>query len=124
MKQQYEEIEQSEDAERILCRLAEFEENFEDMLFGSGSVTEEGAQVEVKLDEVYWSTERMSLPESLEYFSLRSYHYQLHPEMKWAAPVPARCAAAYCFCSRFFCHRREMGLLDASWGFSMTDFRQ
>lgn len=81
MKQQYEEIEQSEDAERILCRLAEFEENFEDMLFGSGSVTEEGAQVEVKLDEVYWSTERMSLPESLEYFSLRSYHYQLHPEM-------------------------------------------
>ena len=42
----------------------------------------------------------------------------------WVAPVPARCAAAYCFCRRFFCHSREMGLLDASWGFSMTDFCQ
>ena len=35
-----------------------------------------------------------------------------------------RCAAAYCFWRRFFCHRREMGLLDTSWGFSMTDFCQ
>ena len=41
----------------------------------------------------------------------------------WAAPVPARWAA-YCFCSRFFCHSREIGLLDASWGFSMMDFCQ
>ena len=42
----------------------------------------------------------------------------------WAAPIPARCAVAYCFCSRFFCHRREIGLLDESWGFSITDFCQ
>ncbi len=30
----------------------------------------------------------------------------------------ARYAAAYCFCSFFFCHMREMGLLAASCGFS------
>ena len=40
----------------------------------------------------------------------------------WAVLPAARYAAAYCFCSFRFCHRREMGL-DASWGFSATAFR-
>ena len=43
-----------------------------------------------------------------------------------AAASPALCAAryaaAYCFCSFFFCHIREMGLLAASCGFSRKAF--
>ena len=37
----------------------------------------------------------------------------------WAVLPAARYAAAYCFCSFRFCHRREMGL-DASWGFQLA----
>lgn len=43
-----------------------------------------------------------------------------------AAASPALCAAryaaAYCFCSFFFCHIREMRLLAASCGFSRSAF--
>ena len=40
----------------------------------------------------------------------------------WAVLPAARYAAAYCFCSFRFCHRREMGL-DTSWRFSAMAFR-